>query len=196
MADIVQVRRARADEAPALARLMQLYLHDFSAFAPFDSRYGELDGDGLFAYAHLGAYWSEPRRELLLVRVSGRLAGFVLVNDWSASGLPVDFAIAVFFIARKFCRRGLGTEAARQVIAAREGQWEVAVLAVNEPALTFWRRVLPSAHSGAIDVIESDSARWRATIFRFANGPNVGRACAPRGLTVLTSRTPGRSRSP
>jgi predicted acetyltransferase len=176
MADIVRIERARDDEAPALARLMQLYLHDFSAFAPFDSPYGELGGDGLFAYPHLGAYWSVPRREPLLVRVSGRLAGFVLVNDWSASGLPVDFAIAEFFIARKFRRRGIGTKAARQVIGAREGQWEVAVLAVNGPALTFWRRALPAVHSGTIDVIESDSARWRGTIFRFANGPKDGRA--------------------
>lgn len=166
----VHVERAQVDEAATLDRLLQLYLHDFSAFAPFKSPYGELADDGLFSYPHLGTYWSEPRREPLLVRVSIHLAGFVLINDWSASGRPVDFAIAEFFIARKYRRRGFGTEVARQVIAARPGQWEVSVLADNKPAVAFWHRSLPAIHSGAIEVIEGDGQRWSGPIFRFNSG--------------------------
>ncbi len=167
--DAVQIGRAQADEAPTLARLMQLYLHDFSEFAPLGSPYGELAGDGLFVYPHLDLYWVEPGREPLLVRINGRLAGFVLVGDWSASGRPVDFAIAEFFVARKYRRRGIGTEIARQVIDARPGKWEVAVLSVNQPALAFWRQALPQIHSGAIDMIESTSERWNGPIFRFSS---------------------------
>ena len=161
MAGDIQVGRASADEAAAVAQLMQLYLHDFSEFAPLDSSHGQLADDGFFFYPHLASYWSDPRREPLLVRVKGRLAGFVLVNDWPASGLPVDFAIAEFFVARKYRRRSIGTEIARQVIGARPGQWEVAVLAVNQPAIAFWRRALPQIHSGVIDVIESTSILGR-----------------------------------
>ena len=166
MADVVQIAPVGADEAETLARLLQLYLHDFSAFAPFESPYGEIGEDGSFAYANLPSYLSEPRREALFVRVRGRLAGFVLVNDWSASGRPVDYAIAEFFIARKYRRRGIGTEVVRQVIAARPGQWEVAVLSDNVPAVAFWRRALPAVHAGAIEVIDGDGERWRGPIFR------------------------------
>ncbi|MBN9259599.1 MAG: GNAT family N-acetyltransferase [Hyphomicrobium sp.] len=166
MADVVQIARARADEVHTLSRLMQLYLHDFSEFAPFESPHGELGHDGIFAYPHLDAYWSEPNREPLLVHIAGRLAGFVLVNDWSALGRPVDFAIAEFFVARKYRRRGIGTEIARQVIGERPGRWEIAVLADNWPALAFWRRAIPAVHSGPVELIEGDGERWRGTIFR------------------------------
>lgn len=166
MAGEVTVARARPEEAETLARLMQLYLHDFSELAPLESPFGELADDGLFAYPHLADYWTEPRREPLLVRASGHLAGFVLVNAWSASGRPVDFAIAEFFIARKYRRHGIGAEAVRQVIAARPGQWEVAVLAINKPALAFWRRALTAVHAGAVECAESRDGRWVGTIFR------------------------------
>lgn len=168
MAEGVQVVRAQPSEAATLARLLQLYLHDFSEFAPLESPHGELADDGLFAYPHLASYWSELRHEPLLVRVSGRLAGFVLVNDRSVSGRPVDFVIAEFFIARKYRRRGIGTEAARQVIGARPGLWEVAVLAVNQPALAFWRRALPRIHSGKLDLVESHGEGWGARSFASA----------------------------
>jgi predicted acetyltransferase len=166
MTDVVQIAPVAADEAETLARLLQLYLHDFSTFAPFESPHGEIGEDGSFGYPNLASYLSEPQREALFVRVRGRLAGFVLVNDWSASGLPVDYAIAEFFIARKYRRRGVGTDVARQVIAARPGQWEVSVLADNVPAAAFWRRALPAIHSDAVDEIDGDGARWRGPIFR------------------------------
>jgi len=167
MADVVQIVPVAADQAETLARLLQLYLHDFSAFAPLESPYGEIGEDGSFAYPNLASYLSEPHREALLVRVRGRLAGFMLINDWSASGRPVDFAIAEFFIARKYRRCGIGTETTGHVIGARPGQWEVAVLADNTPAMAFWRRALPAVHSGAIEVMDGDGDRWRGSIFRF-----------------------------
>ena len=167
MDQVVEITAATTNEAATLARLMQLYLHDFSEFAPLDTLHGEMAANGRFDYPNLASYWSEAHREPLLLRVSARLAGFVLVNDWSASGRPVDFAIAEFFVGRKYRRNGIGTQAARQVIAARCGVWEVAVAAYNRPALAFWSKTLPSIHQGAREAIESNGSRWTGTIFRF-----------------------------
>lgn len=176
----VTIDPARADESDGMAQLMQLYLHDFSQFAPLDSLHGEIGRDGRFAYPNLASYWSDSRREALLIRASGRLAGFVLVNDWSATGRPVDFAIAEFFVARKYRRHGVGTEAARQLLRSRLGTWEVPVAVYNQPALAFWSAALPAIHRGAIDSIASSGSRWDGTIFRFeVTSHEDGSAMAP-----------------
>jgi len=166
----VAVVRATSDEFAMVAQLMQLYLHDFSEFAPLGSPHGEIGRDGRFIFPNLASYWTQPRREVLLVRVAGRLAGFILINDWSASGQHVEFAIAEFFIARKYRRNGFGTEAARQAIQGRSGAWEIAVAAYNVPALAFWKKALPEIHGGRIDIIHSKGSRWEGPIYRLQSG--------------------------
>ena len=49
------------------------------------------------------------------VRADGHTAGFVLVNRWSALDQPLDYAVAEFFVLRKYRRAGVGTCSARGV---------------------------------------------------------------------------------
>jgi hypothetical protein len=92
--------------------LLQLYKYDFSEFAPIGSPYGEVDEEGLFAYPGLESYWQDSGRIPLLIRADDHLAGFALVNQWSALGLPLDHAVAEFFVMRKYRRARVGTRAA------------------------------------------------------------------------------------
>src|SRR5260221_3470726 len=83
---------------------MQLYLHDFSEFAAIDSAHGDVDPEGRFANIWLDSYWQEAGRIPLLIRANDCLAGFALLNRWSALGWPVDHAMAEFFVLRKYRR--------------------------------------------------------------------------------------------
>ena len=58
---------------------MQLYVHDFSEFWS-DRPEGELGEDGRFDPYPLDDYWTDASHIPLLLRVSGRLAGFALVR--------------------------------------------------------------------------------------------------------------------
>src|SRR3954447_5917132 len=79
-----------------LVNLFQLYAHDFSE-QWFDRPEGELDEEGrVEEYGLIDNYWSQPNHEVMLIRLAGRVAGFVMINDHSHSGLPVDFEIAEF----------------------------------------------------------------------------------------------------
>ena len=69
--------------------------------------------------------------------------------------------MAEFFVVRKHRRSGVGIEAARKLIAARPGQWEIAVVRANVGALGFWRRVAASV-SPKVDELNLDDARWDA----------------------------------
>ena len=160
----VTVNPATPDQRGLIERLMQLYLHDFSEWAPRHSVYGEVDADGLFPYPPgLDSYWQEPGREPLLIRAGDALAGFVLLNRWSALDRPLDQAVAEFFVLRKHRRAGVGTRAAQAAFRRHPGRWEVPVAAYNPAALQFWRHAAGSM-PGRAQEHPGDGHRWAGTV--------------------------------
>jgi predicted acetyltransferase len=139
----VSLAEATPAQRPLLERLLQLYLHDFSELLPPASPWGEVDEAGLFAYPPtLDPYCREPGRVPLLIRADGRVAGFALLNRWSALDRPIDHAMAEFFVLRKHRRAGVGTRAAHLTFQRYPGRWEAAVDRHNPDALPFWRSVV------------------------------------------------------
>lgn len=153
-----------------LDALLQLYLHDFSEHAPLGDEHGEAGEDGRFEYPWLDAYWREPGRVPLLVRADGRVAGFVLVNRWSALDRPLDHAVAEFFVLRKYRLARVGTRAALATFRRLPGRWEVPVAHYNQDAKHFWCSV---ARSLPVPVSErdGDGRRWTGPVLCFETGP-------------------------
>lgn len=164
----VSVEVARPEEKEVVANLFQLYTHDFSEHWSGMTT-GELQDDGRFApYAYLDSYWTDPGRVPFLVRVDGKLAGFVLLNDHAHSGRPVERNVAEFFVVRKHRRGGVGVTAAQAVFSRYPGVWEAAIARRNTGALAFWRKAIGS-HRDVHDVEETDvaTADWNGPIIRF-----------------------------
>jgi predicted acetyltransferase len=167
----VTVAEAPAAQRPVLDRLLQLYKYDFSEFAPIGSPYGEIDEEGSFAYPGLEGYWRENGRIPLLIRADDHLAGFVLVHQWSALGLPLDHGVAEFFVLRKYRRARVGTRAALSIFRRYHGRWEVPVAWYNPPALAFWRKVTDEAAPGKVDEVAGDGKRHAGPVLYFATVP-------------------------
>jgi predicted acetyltransferase len=167
----VEVSVAQPQERAALANLAQFYIHDFSEFWAGTAD-GEVQDDGRFADYPLDAYWREPSRIPLLLRLDDRLIGFALLNAVGHGEWPVERNMAEFFIVRKHRRGGAGTAAARQVFSLYIGAWEVAVARKNVGALAFWRQAI-SGHAQVRDVEELDltTAAWNGPLFRFDVAP-------------------------
>ena len=154
------------DQRAAVENLFQFYVHDFADF--WAERQVEFDEDGRFpSYPPLAAYWSEAGAEPFLIRVDGKLAGFVLIDGHSHSGLPTDFNMGEFFVARHYRREGVGRQTALQAIRERKGQWEIAVARRNLPAQPFWHGVAAEVASGPVDEIDQNDDRWNGLILRF-----------------------------
>jgi predicted acetyltransferase len=149
----------------AIENLFQLYVHDFTDF--WTERRVELQEDGRFPpHSWLESYWGDPSRAAYLIRADGQLAGFVLINAHSHSGLPSDNDIAEFFVARHYRREGVGRAAALAAIQARPGQWELAVARTNTGAQAFWRGIA-AAVAPQVDELDLDDDRWNGLILRF-----------------------------
>jgi predicted acetyltransferase len=166
----ITLELAGPERRETFANLFQLYTYDFSEqWAGLDR--GELSDEGRFPDdPYLDLYWAEPDRTPYLIRADGHVAGFVLTNAWSHSGLPIDHAVAEFFVVRKHRRSGVGRAAARQAIAPRPGQWELAVARKNTAALPFWRAVAAELTAGPVEAIDRDDDLWNGPILRFRVG--------------------------
>jgi len=131
----VTLEPASQSDAPVLANLLELYVHDLSPVFGL-----ELGPDGRFGYEKLPLYWSQPEQRLaFLVRCAGRLAGFALVTRGSpGSDDPQALDVAEFFIVRRHRRAGVGREAAFLLWDRVPGSWIVRVSEGNQPGCDFW----------------------------------------------------------
>jgi predicted acetyltransferase len=165
--DWVSLIPAPESQSQIITNLIQLYKYDFSEFAEVGSPYGEVGPDGRFIYEGLDSYWREDGRVALTVEADGRLAGFVLVNRWSALNRSPDHAVAEFFVLRKYRRIGVGSRAAKALFERWPGGWEVAVARYNKPALSFWRKAIRAAVDGPVEEYTGDFERHIGTVFHF-----------------------------
>jgi len=160
----IEVLPAALQDKPLLQRMMELYQYDFSEFDGAD-----LDAHACYGYTYLDHYWVDEGRHPFLVRVDGKLAGFVLVSDYVL--LPGnERSISEFFILRKYRHQGIGKHAAYWIFDTFPGKWEVQQIAANLPAQRFWRSVIAGYTQGQYQEIEINDERWDGVVQHFDNG--------------------------
>jgi predicted acetyltransferase len=118
-----------------------------------------VDTPTMGSYDGLDSYWREQGQFALTTHADGRLAGFILVNRWSALNRQLDHSVGEFFVLRKYRRLGVGLRAAKILFERWPGRWEVGIAGYNKPALSFWQKAIPAAVDG--DVEECAGAGFR-----------------------------------
>ena len=159
----VEISPAAETDREVLRNLMQLYQYDFT-----ESEGGDLNDHGLFEYRWLDNYWTEHSRHPFLIKVPDRLAGFVLVNEFSYLAPPGAKSIAEFFVMRKYRRQGIGRRVAIHIFREFPGDWEVRETIENTVAQRFWRTVIGEVTGGNFEERHLDDERWKGPIQIFA----------------------------
>jgi predicted acetyltransferase len=164
-AHAVTLDLAAASEAPLIANLLELYIHDLSDIFPNI----ELGPDGRFGYRRLPLYWSQPERRFpFVVRCDGRVAGFVLAQRGSpVNADPEALDVEEFFVLRRYRRAGVGRRAAILLWKRLPGSWTVRVAENNRRALGFWREVIGEFTNGSATespLVREDNL-WRVFSF-------------------------------
>jgi predicted acetyltransferase len=140
-----------------LDRLLQLYMHEWSALIPI-----ALGADARYVYADLPA-WADRARH----------AAYLFVDD----DVPIGFALIAadddrvwhveeYFVVAGARRRGAGAALAARLFATRPGGWTFTVRPENPAALRFWRRAAP----GAVETVELGADGVARTRLRFVVG--------------------------
>lgn len=99
----------------------------------------------------------------LLIRADGHIAGFVLVNQWSALDRPLNHVMAEFS-----CSANIGAPASAYVRRSRcsvimRGRWEVPVAIYNREALAFCGPIARGSSGGAVGNVQ----RWVGSVLCF-----------------------------
>jgi predicted acetyltransferase len=156
-----------AAERIALEQLIQFYVYDFAEFLPPERRVNLLE-DGRFPpLPNVDEYWTQADRSVWFLRAEGALCGFALLNRHSHSGLPVDFNVGEYFVARPYRRTGIGTYAIVQLLKEHLGVWEIAIGARNLPAQSFWPRAIAGVQVTDLERLQGDGVQWTGPILRF-----------------------------
>lgn len=153
----VSIRRAGDEDKPAIANLIQLYLHDMTEFMPFP-----VGPDGRFEYGFLDRFWRYP----YFIMSGEEIAGFALVIDeCPLTGRKPCWFMAEFFVLRAHRGRGVGKTALDLALGAHPGVWHIAVPHANVAAQTFWPRALDGRLVTSRD-IAFDGDTWKLTAFQ------------------------------
>lgn len=159
----VEVLPALITDKPIIQRMMELYQYDFSEFENID-----LDEHGYFGYLYLDYYWVEADRHPFLVRVNSKLAGFVLVNQYTY--LPgSQYSVAELFILRKYRKHGIGRQVAFHVFDLFCGRWEIHQVHTNSVAQQFWRSVIRAYTENNYTEIVMEDTDWTGIVQCFDN---------------------------
>lgn len=134
------------DQAGVLENLFELYVHDFSEHVPLD-----IKPNGRFDLPLEERWWTAQDHYPFFVRWKSKLAGFALVRRGSRiTGASDIMDVAEFFVLRGARKKGVGTSAARALLAAYPGKWEIRIRKTNPAALKFWLRVVEPWSSGPV----------------------------------------------
>ena len=189
----IEITKAARADTPALRHLYEFYAYDFSEFTRDDvGASGEFTDDRF-----LTGYWPEPNWTALLVRVDGKLAGFVWVLRTTLFR-PEDIEkmketsgetrfleetwflksphhlIEEFFIMRKYRLKGVGEYVAHHVFDLFPGVWEVSEIEENTPAQAFWRKVIGRYTGNQFAEVALNTDQWRGPVQVFHSGRITG----------------------
>ena len=133
----LRVNIANRDEADVLRRLGQLYLHELCRFSN-----QELNDDGTFDFPHMEDSFREVDKYGYIVRLKGKVAGFVLVRTRETHDDKEYSEITDLFVVETYRRVGVGEEAARMIFDLHEGLWRITTRSGYDIGSTFWRKVV------------------------------------------------------
>jgi predicted acetyltransferase len=139
----IQIQSVSREEKPVLENLMEFYAYEFSQFIETI----EVKENGRYGFEGLDHYWTDPNRHPFFIRVSGKLAGVVLVRVIGEDSERLH-SIAEFFVMKKYGGKGIGKTAAKRIFDMFPGRWQVTQIEKNYPAQAFWRSLISEYTNG------------------------------------------------
>ena len=161
----IEIEKVTEENKSVLRQLIELYEYDFSQYTQND-----VNEHGFFGYKYFDHYWTEKDRYPFFIKIGGKLAGFVLVNQHCyISKDPTTKSIAEFFVMRKYRRKNAGKDVAKQIFNIFPGKWEVLQHGENEISKMFWINVISEYTNGEYEIQTAKTESWTGQGILFDN---------------------------
>jgi predicted acetyltransferase len=154
----VEVIAAAVKDKLLVLNLLQKYMLEMTSYTKVPR-----DESGSFYYKHFDNYWQHKSYFPFKILCNSILAGFLFVNDICYL-VKNAHSIAEFYVVPEFRLSGVGRQAAHFIFRRFPGKWEVRQLALNLPAIRFWRSVINSITNENFTEITLNDERWNGPI--------------------------------
>ena len=142
--------QSKKEERDTMMNLLEKYLYEFSQWEKTDVK-----DDGLYGYEYLDCYFEEGNRYPYFIKVDDKLAGLILVSDYTeVPEEKTDYCLSEFFIMNKYRRKGYGRQAVFQVLDKHHGKWQLKRHPHNIGSVYFWNSVVEEYTNGNYRLIE------------------------------------------
>ncbi|MBQ3865003.1 MAG: GNAT family N-acetyltransferase [Clostridia bacterium] len=138
---MISLRKVGKEDRELLWNINQKYLYEMTNF--YDD---PMDQNGNYGYGHFDEYFTDPRRTAYFLYDEETLVGFAMLCPYSNLNLDPDYTMAEFTIFPAFRRKHLALEAARMILAAHRGLWEIKYNEKNVAGKQLWNLVAKPYH--------------------------------------------------
>jgi predicted acetyltransferase len=138
----IQLVPATIADYPIIQNMARFYVYDRTAYMGW-----ECPESGLFECIDFKHYFENPEEKAFLIRVSGEIAGFVLLDKMHLLEL-IDWNMGEFFVLAKFQGKGIASIVVQEILKEHLGKWSIAVMSENIKAVKFWRKIISKATHG------------------------------------------------
>ncbi len=156
-APTVRILPATIADYPTIQNMARFYVYDRTAYMGW-----ECPESGLFECIDFKHYFENPEEKAFLIRVSGEIAGFFLLDKMHLLE-PVDWNMGEFFVLAKFQGKGVASMVAQEIFKEHPGEWSIAVMPENIKAVKFWRKIITKATHGDYREVFKTADELRST---------------------------------
>jgi len=144
--------KAKLEDREILVNLLEKYSYEFSQYQKND-----VNKLGLYGYQYLDCYWWEDEnRWAYFIEVDGKLAGFIMINDYpEVEDRKTDFVVSEFFVMYKYRRMGVGRKALFMALDLHRGTWQLKRHPKNKDSVHFWNNAINEYTSGNFEMFEA-----------------------------------------
>jgi predicted acetyltransferase len=149
----ITIELVKKEEKEILKNLLEKYHYEHSQY---DDR--GVNDLGLFGYDYLDNYWTEKNRFPYFIKVIGKLAGFILVNDYPEAKFESNYTISEFFIMYKYRNKGIGKYVVKYILDKYKGKWQLNFHPKNEISKNFWIKTISEYTKGKYET--KNDSEW------------------------------------
>jgi len=146
----ISIELVKKEEKEILKNLLEKYRYEFSQYDDTD-----VNNFGLYGYDYFDHYWTEKNRYSFFIKADGKLAGFVMVNDYPDIKIDTNYSMAEFFVLYKYRKYGVGRYAAKYILDKFKGKWQLKIHPKNKVSEIFWTKIINEFTKGNYKYIEN-----------------------------------------
>ena len=138
----IELKILGEDEKHILKNLWSLYAHDLSEYRETLN----ILEDGTYLFPDFDLYFKEDYMHPILIKVDGKIGGFVLLIEPPYLKERYDYGIEEFFILKKYRKKGVGTQVINKIFNMYKGNYWYIILEKNIASRSMFLKLYKSSN--------------------------------------------------